>query len=139
MDRPQGTVVRFRATSSALVKADQNDGRRAPTRRVLNAGYCGQQRRASHRQLCCEGYVGRWCRLKTEGSLTVPDTFELITESGRDGSQLPSGVAVEKRSRGAVPRAQAETVMFGLAAYQRLSPAAAQNIPFGAFQFQHAF
>jgi hypothetical protein len=36
MDRPQGTVVRFRATSSALVKADQNDGRRA-RRRVLNA------------------------------------------------------------------------------------------------------
>jgi hypothetical protein len=30
-------------------------------------------------------------------------------------------------------------MMFGLAAYQRLSPAAAQNIPFGAFQFQHAF
>jgi hypothetical protein len=69
MDRPQGTVVRFRATSSALVKADQNDGRHA-RRRVLNADIAASNDRRPYRQLCCEGYVGRWCRLKTEGSLT---------------------------------------------------------------------
>jgi hypothetical protein len=80
MDRTQGTVVQFRATSSALVKEDQGDARRAPRRRVLKAGVAASNDRRLTVHCVVRDMSDTGARLKTEGSLTVPDTFELVIE-----------------------------------------------------------
>jgi hypothetical protein len=80
MDRPQATVVQFRCASSAVAREDEDDARRAQRRRVLKAGIAASNDRHLTVRCLVRDMSATGARLKAEGSLTVPDTFELIIE-----------------------------------------------------------
>ena len=78
--RAGGTVVPFSAIGNTLVKETPNDGRMAPRRRVLKAGIAASNDR--HLTIACavRDLSATGARLRVEGSLSIPDTFELIIE-----------------------------------------------------------
>ena len=79
--RTGGTVVQFSAIGNTLVKETQNDGRMSARRRVLKAGIAASNDR--HITVACtvRNLSATGARLRTEGSLNIPDTFELIIEA----------------------------------------------------------
>ena len=80
MESPRNTVVQFRSMSSALLKSEQDDARRAPRHRVLKAGIIASNGR--HLTIACtvRDLSDTGARLRVDGSLNAPDTFELIIE-----------------------------------------------------------
>jgi hypothetical protein len=78
--RTGGTVVPFSAIGNTLVKETQNDGRTSPRRRVLKAGIAASNDR--HITVACtvRDVSATGARLRTESSLNIPDTFELIID-----------------------------------------------------------
>lgn len=80
MNGPHSTVVQFRTTSSALVKQELHDARLAARRRVLKAGLVAYNDRHLTIHCTVRDVSDTGARLKVEGSLSVPDSFELIIE-----------------------------------------------------------
>jgi PilZ domain len=78
--RTGGTVVQFSAVGNTLVKGAQDDARISTRRRVLKAGIAASNDR--HITIACtvRDVSATGVRLRTEGSLNIPDTFELIIE-----------------------------------------------------------
>jgi hypothetical protein len=83
--RTGGTVVPFSAVGNALVK--DGDGRGSPRRRVLKAGIAASNDRRLTVRCTVRDISETGARLRIEGSMTVPDTFELIIEL--DGLEAP--------------------------------------------------
>lgn len=77
LPRTGGTVVQF---GNTLVKGMPSDARMSPRRRVLKAGIAATNDR--HITVACvvRDISATGARLRVEGSLTIPDTFELIIE-----------------------------------------------------------
>ena len=80
MSRTGGTVVPFSAIGNTLVKETPDDARIAPRRRVLKAGVAASNDR--HITVACtvRDVSATGARLRTDSSLSIPDTFELIIE-----------------------------------------------------------
>ena len=80
LSRTGGTVVPFSAIGNTLVKETQDDARIAPRRRVLKAGVAASNDR--HITVACtvRDVSATGARLRTDSSLSIPDTFELIIE-----------------------------------------------------------
>ena len=80
MNRPMGTIVQFRSTSSALLEQEPGDKRISSRRRVLKAGRAASNDR--HLTVSCtvRDISDTGARLRLDTSLGVPDTFELIIE-----------------------------------------------------------
>jgi hypothetical protein len=80
LSRTGGTVVPFSAIGNTLVKETQNEARIAPRRRVLKAGVAASNDR--HITVACtvRDVSSTGARLRTDSSLSIPDTFELIIE-----------------------------------------------------------
>ncbi len=80
LSRIGGTVVPFSAIGNTLVKETQNDARISPRRRVLKAGIAASNDR--HITIACtvRDLSATGARLRTESSLNIPDTFELIID-----------------------------------------------------------
>ena len=78
--RTGGTVVQFRAIGNTLRKETPEDARMSPRRRVLKAGIAASNDR--HITVACtvRDISETGARLRVEGSLTIPDTFELIID-----------------------------------------------------------
>jgi hypothetical protein len=78
--RTGGTVVPFSAIGNTLVKETPGDGRMSARRRVLKAGVAASNDR--HLTMACtvRDLSATGARLRVDGSLTLPDTFELIIE-----------------------------------------------------------
>jgi hypothetical protein len=76
-----GTVVQFHAIGNTLVKDTPSDARQAPRRRVLKAGIAASNDR--HLTVACtiRDMSATGARIRPDGSVAVPDTFELIIES----------------------------------------------------------
>ena len=74
------TVLQFSAIGNTLAKESQNDGRISPRRRVLKAGIAASNDR--HLTVGCtvRDVSASGARLRTESSVNIPDTFELIIE-----------------------------------------------------------
>jgi PilZ domain len=81
MNRPVGTIVQFRSTSSALLKQEPGDNRGSPRRRVLKAGIAASNDRHLTAACTVRDISDTGARLRLESSLGVPDTFELIIET----------------------------------------------------------
>ena len=77
LPRTGGSVVQF---GNTLVKGMPSDARMSPRRRVLKAGIAATNDR--HITVACvvRDISATGARLRVEGSLTIPDTFELIIE-----------------------------------------------------------
>jgi hypothetical protein len=75
--RTGGTVVAFSAVGNTLVKHD-GDGRMAPRRRVLKSGIAASNDRRLTVNCTVRDLSDTGARLRVEGSMTVPDTFELL-------------------------------------------------------------
>jgi hypothetical protein len=75
-----GTVVAFNAVGNTLVKDSASETRQAPRRRVLKAGIAASNDR--HLTVACtvRDVSTTGARLRAEGSLSLPDHFELIIE-----------------------------------------------------------
>jgi hypothetical protein len=80
MESPPNTVVQFRSTSSALLKPDQHEARRAPRHRVLKSGIVATNDRHLTMGCTVRDLSDTGARIRVESSLSVPDTFELIIE-----------------------------------------------------------
>src|ERR1700674_595133 len=80
MNEPSRTVIQFRTASSALLKQEQHDVRLALRRRVLKSGLVASNDRHLTMNCTVRDVSDTGARLKVEGSLSVPDTFELIIE-----------------------------------------------------------
>jgi hypothetical protein len=78
LPRTGGTVVPFSAIGNTAVKATPRDARMSPRRRVLKAGIAASNDR--HITVACtvRDLSDTGARLRVEGSLNIPDTFELI-------------------------------------------------------------
>ena len=76
-----GTVVQFSAIGNTVVKETPDDARASSRRRVLKAGIAASNDR--HLTIACtvRDISATGARLRAEGSLSIPDTFELIIES----------------------------------------------------------
>jgi PilZ domain-containing protein len=92
-NRAGGTVVAFSAVGNALVKQD-GDGRIAPRRRILKSGIAASNDRRLTVNCTVRDISDTGARLRIEGSMTVPDTFELIIEL--DGLEAPCQVVWRK-------------------------------------------
>ena len=92
-DRTGGTVVAFSAVGNTLVKQD-GDGRIAPRRRILKSGIAASNDRRLTVNCTVRDISDTGARLRVEGSITVPDTFELIIEL--DGLEAPCQVVWRK-------------------------------------------
>lgn len=77
---PAGTVIQLRTMGSALIKQAEGDARRAARRRVLKAGLAASNDRHLTVNCTVRDLSDTGARLKTEGSVGVPDTFELTIE-----------------------------------------------------------
>jgi hypothetical protein len=75
-----GTVVPFSAIGNTRTKAAPSDARASPRRRVLKAGIAATNDR--HITVACtvRDLSATGARLRVEGSLNIPDTFELIID-----------------------------------------------------------
>jgi hypothetical protein len=73
-----GTIVQFHAVGNTLMKETPNDARGTLRRRVLKAAVAASNDR--HLTVACavRDMSATGARLRIEGSVTVPDTFELI-------------------------------------------------------------
>jgi PilZ domain-containing protein len=73
-------VVPFSAVGNTLVKETESEARHAPRRRVLKAGIAASNDR--HLTVACtvRDVSTTGARLRAEGSLSLPDHFELIIE-----------------------------------------------------------
>jgi PilZ domain len=73
-------VVQFTPPGAALAARSDTDGRSAQRRRVLKAGIAASNDR--HLTVACtvRDLSATGARLRVEGSLTVPNTFELIID-----------------------------------------------------------
>jgi hypothetical protein len=86
------TVVPFSAGGNTLVK--QGEGRLSPRRRVLKAAIAASNERRLTVGCTVRDISQTGARLRVEGSMTVPDTFELIIEL--DGLEAPCQVVWRK-------------------------------------------
>ncbi len=75
--RTGGTVIAFSAVGNTVVKQD-GDGRMAPRRRVLKSGVAASNDRHLTVNCTVRDISDTGARLRVEGSMTVPDTFELL-------------------------------------------------------------
>lgn len=75
-----GTVVQFSAIGNTLVKETPSDARMAPRRRVLKSGIAACNERRLTMSCTVRDISATGARLRTEGSMTLPDLFELIIE-----------------------------------------------------------
>ena len=94
--RAGGTVVPFSAVGNTLVKETPNDGRVVLRRRVLKAGIAASNDR--HLTVACtvRDVSTTGARLRVDGSVGIPDTFELIIEV--DGLEADCQVVWRKGS-----------------------------------------
>ena len=92
-NRAGGTVVAFSAIGNALVKQD-GDGRMAARRRVLKSGIAASNDRRLTVNCTVRDISDTGARLRVEGSMTVPDTFELLIPL--DGLEAPCQVVWRK-------------------------------------------
>jgi hypothetical protein len=76
--RAMSCVVQFNPPGTALAARSDTDGRSALRRRVLKAGIAASSDR--HLTVACTVRDLSAARLRVEGSLTVPNTFELIID-----------------------------------------------------------
>lgn len=90
--RTGGAVVPLSAAANALAK--DGEARRAPRRRVLKAGIAASNDRRLTVNCTVRDLSDTGARLRIEGSMTVPDTFELIIEL--DGLEAPCQVVWRK-------------------------------------------
>ena len=74
------SILQFRTVGSAVQKQCPDEARRLPRRRVLKAGIIASNDR--HLTVACtvRDLSETGARVKVEGTLTIPDTFELIIE-----------------------------------------------------------
>jgi hypothetical protein len=79
LSRTGNTVVPFTAVGNTLVK-EAGESRMSPRRRVLKAGIAASNDRRLTVGCTVRDLSATGARLRVEGSLTVPDTFELIIE-----------------------------------------------------------
>ena len=75
-----GTVVSFSAAGNTLVKDAQSDARQASRRRVLKAGIAASNDRRLTIACTVRDVSATGARLRTDGSLQLADTFDLIIE-----------------------------------------------------------
>jgi hypothetical protein len=75
-----GEVVQFHAIGNTLVK-EAHDARQAPRRRVLKAAIAASNDRRLTTACAVRDVSTTGARLRVEGSVNVPDTFELIIET----------------------------------------------------------
>ena len=92
-NRAGGTVVAFSAIGNALVKQD-GDGRMVARRRVLKSGIAASNDRRLTVNCTVRDISDTGARLRVEGSMTVPDTFELLIPL--DGLEAPCQVVWRK-------------------------------------------
>ena len=80
LPRTGGTVVQFTAIGNTLLKDTPDDARMSPRRRVLKAGIAASNDR--HITVACtvRDISATGARLRVDGSLSIPDTFELIID-----------------------------------------------------------
>jgi len=78
MNKPHSSVTQFRRTSSALARQEPQDARHAPRRRVLKGGMVATNDRHLTMNCMVRDLSDTGARVKVEGSVTLPDTFELI-------------------------------------------------------------
>jgi hypothetical protein len=76
--RGNGTVVHLHAHGSAAVARTEEDQRRAPRRRVLKAGIVAYNDRHSTLPCSVRDLSATGARVRVEGSISAPDTFELL-------------------------------------------------------------
>ena len=78
LSRAGSTVVAFGAIGNTLLKETPSDARMSPRRRVLKAGIAASNDR--HLTVACtvRDISATGVRLRVDGSLAIPDTFELI-------------------------------------------------------------
>jgi hypothetical protein len=74
--RAGATVVPFSAVGNTLVK--DGDHRMSPRRRILKAGIAASNERRITVNCTVRDISDTGARLRIEGSMTVPDTFELL-------------------------------------------------------------
>ena len=75
-----GTVVQFSAIGNTAVKDAPGEARVSPRRRVLKAAVAASNDRYITVACAVRDISATGVRLRVEGSLTIPDTFELIVE-----------------------------------------------------------
>jgi hypothetical protein len=92
-NRAGGAVAPFSAVVNAIVKPE-GDGRIAPRRRVLKSGIAASNDRRLTVNCTVRDISDTGARLRVEGSMTVPDTFELLIPL--DGLEAPCQVVWRK-------------------------------------------
>jgi hypothetical protein len=80
LDRATGNVVRVFPVGNTLAKADPEDRRGAPRRRVLKAAIVAYNDRHSTLPCMVRDLSATGARLRADNSIAIPDTFELIVE-----------------------------------------------------------
>jgi PilZ domain-containing protein len=78
--RAGSTVVPFSAVGNTLVKETPGEARVAPRRRVLKAGIAASNERRLTVACTVRDVSTTGARLRVDGSVGIPDTFELIIE-----------------------------------------------------------
>jgi hypothetical protein len=90
-----GNVVQF-STQGALATKTGTEPRGTPRRRMLKAGIIAYNNRFCTLPCMVRDVSGTGARLRLDGSVNAPDTFELIIES--DGLEASSEVIWRKGS-----------------------------------------
>jgi hypothetical protein len=94
--RTTGTVVQLRTVAGSLAKTADDERRYAPRRRVLKAAVAAFNDRFCTVSCTVRDLSDTGARLRCDGSINVPDTFELIIEL--DGFEAACQVAWRKGS-----------------------------------------
>lgn len=74
-----GTVVQFQ-TQGNTVAVVEGDNRRAPRRRILKSGIIAYNGRFATLSCSVRDMSSTGARLRVEGTMSAPDTFELIIQ-----------------------------------------------------------
>jgi hypothetical protein len=78
--RAADNVVQFFAVGNAVAKHQPDDARRAPRRRLLKAGTAAFNDRHVTLSVTVRDISATGARLRSEGTMGIPDTFVLIIE-----------------------------------------------------------
>lgn len=93
-------MVPFSVIGNTAVKAQPGDARMAPRRRVLKTGIVACNERRLTMSCTVRDISATGARLRVEGSLTLPDLFELIIEM--DGLEADCQVVWRKANEAGV-------------------------------------
>ena len=96
LHRPGATVVPVGAVGNTLVTETPGEARVAPRRRVLKAGIAASNERRLTVACMVRDVSTTGARLRVDGSVAIPDTFELIIEV--DGLEADCQVVWRKGS-----------------------------------------